>query len=920
MPTPEDEARKNIDELLVAAGWSVQDYKQRNLGASLGVAVRYFQLPPDEADYLLFVDRKPVGIIEAKPLGHTLSGVSEQSEKYLRLIPKHLPNVEKLPPFHYESTGVETFFRDLRDPNSRSRRVFGFHKPETLRDWFEEQDTLRARLQKLPPLDKGSLWDCQHIAINNLEKSFAQSRPRALIQMATGSGKTFTAVSFVYRLIKFAGAKRVLFLVDRNNLGRQTKREFENYETPDDGRKFTQIYNIQHLQSNAIDEPSKVVITTIQRLYSMLRGQEVFEEEIEEDSLFEKPPTEMRPVDVEYNTKIPIEMFDFVITDECHRSIYNVWRQVLEYFDATIIGLTATPSKHTLGFFNQNLVTQYDHQRAVADGVNVQYQVFRIKTKITAGGSKVEAGEFIDKRDKMTRKERIEKMEKELEYDSAELDRSVVAPDQIRTIVQAFKDNLPAIFPNRQYAPKTLIFAKDDSHAEDIVHIAREVFGQGNEFCKKITYRTTGEKPEDILASFRNSFNPRIAVTVDMVATGTDIRPLECLVFMRDVKSQIYFEQMKGRGTRTISRTDLNAVTPDAFSKSHFVIVDAVGVCESDKTETRPLDRAKKGVTFEQLLNNVVNGAEDEDTLSSLAARIARFAKEIVKESDLKEIEKAAGDISLKVVINNLLDAVDPDKQIEKAKEEFKTDNPSQEQITKATKELTKVARSPFDRPEFRDTILRIKQRNEQIIDRLSKDEVLVADFDRQAKDRSEEIVTNFKKFIEEKKDEIVALQIIYNMPYSKQRLTFEEIKQLAEAIQTPPYQLSADLVWKAYEQLDRSKVKGAGPARILTDLVALVRFALGKDMLLMPFKELIDRRYGDWMSEQEKAGQIFTQEQREWLLMIKNHVASSLSISIDDLEYTPFNKKGGAIKLQKIFGDQANEIINQMNQVLMAL
>jgi type I restriction enzyme R subunit len=288
-----------------------------------------------------------------------------------------------------------------------------------------------------------------------------------------------------------------------------------------------------------------------------------------------------------------------------------------------------------------------------------------------------------------------------------------------------------------------------------------------------------------------------------------------------------------------------------------------------------------------------------------------------VNDKDLVEIKKAAGDIPLSKVINELLDAVDPDKQIEKAKQMFKTDTPSEDQVKKAMKELTKVARLPFDRPEFRDTILRIKQRNEQIIDRLSKDEVLLADFDRHARDRSEEIVTNFKKFIEEKKDEIIALQIIYNMPYNKQRLTFEETKELAEAIQMPPYQLSADLVWKAYEQLDRSRVKGAGPARILTDLIALVRFALGKDALLMPFKESIDKRFGDWIAGQERSGETFTQEQTEWLLMIKNHIAASLSISIEDLEYTPFDKKGGAIRLQKIFGKDALDVLEQLTTVL---
>ena len=425
-----------------------------------------------------------------------------------------------------ETTGIETFFRDMRDPYARSRRVYSFHRPETLVDWLSQDNSLRSRLvnmNKECPLIKEGLRDCQIEAITNLDDSFAVSRPRSLIQMATGSGKTFTAVSFVYRLIKYAGAKRILFLVDRITLGAQAHTAFQQYITPDDGRKFTELYNVQHLTTNTIDPVNKVVITTIQRLYSMLKGDEELDEEYEELSLFDKPPREtQKPLEVSYNPKIPIETFDFIITDECHRSIYNLWRQALEYFDSFIVGLTATPSKQTLGFFNKNLVMEYSHERAVADRVNVGYEVYRIRTKVTEEGSTVEAGNYVDKRDRLTRRKRWEQLEEELEYSSSQLDRTVVSEDQIRTVIRTFKDKLfTDIFPGRKEVPKTLVFAKDDSHAEDVVHIIREEFGQGNEFCKKITYRTTGEKPENLIKSFRNSFYPRIAVTVDMISYAT---------------------------------------------------------------------------------------------------------------------------------------------------------------------------------------------------------------------------------------------------------------------------------------------------------------------------------------------------------------------------------------------------------------
>ena len=915
---PEEKARQEIDQWLEKAGWNVQDYRQLNLGASPGVAVREFPLKSGSADYLLFADRRPVGVIEAKPQGTTLSGVAEQTIKYITKIEESLSQISTTPPFSYETTGVETYFRDLRDPESRSRRVFSFHLPKTLNDWLTEEDTLRDRLKGMPPLIKTGLRDCQTEAIENLEKSFADSKPKALIQMASGGGKTFTAVSFVYRLIKFAKARRVLFLVDRSNLGRQTKNEFQQYVTPDDGRKFTELYNIQHLTSNTLDPVSRVCVTTIQRLYSMLKGEPEFDPDLEEQSVFEIFPYGDTPKEVVFNPQIPIETFDFIVTDECHRSIYHLWRQVLEYFDAFIIGLTATPSKQTLGFFDQNLVMEYSHERAVADGVNVGYDVYRIQTEITKKGSKVEAGFFIDKRDKLTRKTRWEQLDNDLDYAPAQLDRDVVAPDQIRTIIKTFRDNLSTeIFPGRKEVPKTLIFAKDDSHAEDIVHIAREEFGKGNDFCKKITYKTTGDKPEDLIASFRNSYNPRIAVTVDMISTGTDIRPLECLIFMRDVKSRVYFEQMKGRGTRVISLTDFNAVTPDASNKTHFVIIDAVGVCENDKTDSRPLEK-KRGIPFDKLLHLVALGNRDEDILTSLAGRLSRLDREI-DEKDRKEIEDSSGGKSLKEVINNLLDAVDPDKKIEKAKEVFNTETPTDEQVKKATEELVKQACIPFDSATFRNTLITIKQKNEQIIDTVSKDRVILAGFDERAKEKARTIVDTFRRFIEENKDELTAIQLIYKKPYGQRHLTYEQIRQLAESIEKPPYNLTPDLVWQAYEQLEKSKVKGAGPQKLLTNIISLIRFTIGETEVLEPFSDTVEQRFTEWLAQQGGLGKRFTAEQMEWLKLIKDHIATSLSIGMDDFEYAPFYEKGGAVKVYQLFGQQLNGILDELNERLAA-
>ncbi|MEO0123726.1 MAG: type I restriction-modification enzyme R subunit C-terminal domain-containing protein [candidate division WOR-3 bacterium] len=915
---PEELAKQKIEKLLKDAGWIIQEMNNLNRDAGLGVAVKEFPLKTGFADYLLFINGKAAGIIEAKPEGTTLGGVDFQSDKYIAGFPENVPHHHLPLPFVYESTGTETFFRDLRDPEPCSRRVFAFHTPDGLNEFLSKETTLRARLRNLPPLITKGLRNCQVDAIQGLEQSLFDARPRALIQMASGAGKTFTAISAVYRLLKFADAKRILFLVDRRTLGKQTLQKFQEYETPDDGRKFTEIYNIQHLTTNTIDPVSRVCITTIQRLYSMLKGEPEFDAETEEESILNYAIVSTTPVEVSYNPKIPIETFDFIITDECHRSIYNLWRQVLEYFDAFIIGLTATPSKQTLGFFNQNLVTEYNHEHAVADGVNVGYEVYRIKTAITEQGSKIDAGYYVDKRDKLTRKVRWEMLEDDLEYDATQLDRSVVAKDQIRTIIRTFKEKLfTDIFPGRKEVPKTLIFAKDDSHAEDIVHIVREEFGKGNEFCKKITYKTTGEKPEDLIASFHNSYNPRIAVTVDMIATGTDIKPLECIIFMRDVKSRVYFEQMKGRGTRVINATDLMAVTPDALHKTHFVIIDAVGVCENDKTDSQPLER-KRYVAFDKLLIGIAMGVRDEDAISSLAGRLARMEHEI-DSKDSEKITQISGGNSLKDLSNRLLDAIDPDKQIEKAKEIFKTESPTDEQIAKASDILIDDACKPFNNPDLRNLLIEIKKKNEQIIDTISKDIVLLTGFDEKAKEAARTVIDTFKKFIEENKNELTALQIIYSKPHSKRFVTYDEIKQLAEAISKPPYFLTTEKLWLAYEQLEKSRVRGAGPQKLLTNIISLIRFAIGESNYLEPFTETVEQRFRTWLNEQEKLGRKFTPEQLDWLTMIKNHIATSLAITIDDFELAPFFEKGGPIKANQVFGKELNTILSELNEVLVA-
>lgn len=938
-PQPEREAREKIDALLAAAGWHVCDASIANIHAARGVAIREFPLPGHGfADYLLYVDGKAAGVIEAKKAGVTLTGVETQADKYTQGLPAGLPRWGNPLPFAYQSTGVETRFTNGLDPQPRSRPVFAFHKPDLLAEWLsyttpsplegegvrlaaQPASTFLACLQSMPPLREEGLWPAQIQAIQNLERSLRENRPRALIQMATGSGKTFTAISFIYRLIKFAGSRRVLFLVDRGNLADQTLREFQQYVSPYNNFKFTEEYIVQRLSSNTLDTTARVCISTIQRMYAMLKGREL-PEELEEESVDQLGGLFRQPEPIEYNPAIPIETFDIIVTDECHRSIYNLWAQVLEYFDAYLIGLTATPSKQTFGFFNQNLVMEYNHEMAVADGVNVNYDVYRIRTAITEQGSRVESGYSVQIMERDTRKKRWEQLDDDFSYDPNQLDRDVVAPDQIRTIVRTFRDKLfTEIFPGRQWVPKTLIFAKDDAHAENIVEIVREEFARGNDFAQKITYRTTGAKPKDLIQAFRSSPMPRIAVTVDMIATGTDIKPVEIVMFMRAVKSRAFFEQMKGRGVRVIKPDDLQSVTPDARAKDHFVIVDCVGVCEQDKTDSRPMEQ-KPTVSFEKLLQAVAFGNTEDDVLSSLAGRLARMEHRMSAEDD-RQIRAVSGGLGVKELSHRIIAALDPDRHIEQAKVDLGIapgmDAPIPEPALAAARHrVIQEAIQPFFEPKLRETLAAIKKKNEIVIDTVSADQVLEAGFSQDALGHAKGMVQSFEQFIAEHKDEITALQVLYSKPY-KQRLTFEAVKELAEKIEAPPYLWNESQLWNAYAALEKSRVKGAGGKRILTDLVSLVRFAMHQDNELIPFPERVNANFKAWLASQESRGKPFTAEQRRWLEMIRDHIAANLGIEPDDFEYAPFSQHGGLGKVHQLFGDKLSAMIEELNETLVA-
>ena len=910
----EQRARVLIDSQLAAAGWAVQDKGQVNLFAGTGVAVREVVMAPGHGrvDYLLYVDRHVVGVIEAKSEGTTLSGVEWQSAMYATGLPeshaKRAVTVGGRLPFVFEASGTETHFTNGYDPEPRARRLFSFPQPVTLarilRAAREDPDapTWRGKVQQMPELDTTSLRPAQIDAVTGLERSLAEQRfSRSLIQMATGAGKTYTAVTSAYRLLKHGSFGRVLFLVDRNNLADQTLAEFGNYRTPDDGRRFTELYGVDKLSSAGMLASSNVVISTIQRVHRVLSGDDA--PEYDDPALDGWVPD--APVSVTYNPAMPPETFDLVIVDEAHRSIYGVWRSVLEYFDAHVVGLTATPGKQTFAYFQQNLVSEYTYPQSVADRVNVDFDIYRIRTEKTEQGGTIEAGTTVPKVDRRTRKQRYETLEEDLDYTPSQLDRAVTARGQIRLVLETFRDRLyTEIFPGRSTVPKTLIFCKDDAHAEEVVTLVREVFGKGNDFAAKITY--AAKDPKGHLKAFRTSASLRVAVTVDMIATGTDVKPLECVFFMRDVRSAQYFEQMKGRGARTIEPADFQAVTPDAQVKTRFVIVDAVGVTEHDFVEP-PLNR-EKSVSLKQLLDRAGTLTITEAETATLASRLAALELQLTPD-ERTELDTVAG-TPLHHVIRGLIDAVDPDKQADAL-----AAHPGQDR-DQVIGDLIEHAIEPLAaNPELRARILELRQTHDRVID--EDGDTLVDAYGIVDPDHARSIVESWRAYLDEHRSEITAIQLLAEA--KTRAVPFASIKELADRIARPPHNWTIDMVWTAYEAVDAGRVKHNDRAR-LTDLVSLLRYTLGADDLLVPYADRVRERYAGWLLQQEQAGVTYSPVERWWTDRIADVIAASAGITDDDLDTAPFTERGGIDgAIRDLGGRRAVELLHKLNEELTA-
>ncbi|MFD7729686.1 DEAD/DEAH box helicase family protein [Kitasatospora phosalacinea] len=923
-PLNEVQAREEIDKLLAAAGWLVQDRDVVNPMAGRGVAVREFTLATGRADYVLYVDGSIVGVIEAKREGTHLASAVAQNDRYAGgVLKEHRLAVwrEDEPfAFRYATTGTETYFINHLDPDARSREVFAFHRPETIAAWMRRADehpdapTFRAALRGMPALQRNGLRPAQIEAITGLESSLAVDKPRALIQMATGAGKTYTAVSQTYRLLKHARARRVLFLVDRNNLGKQALDEFRKFTTPDDGRKFSDIYNVERLGAAGLQDSTSVVVCTIQKMYRLLTGEQLIDDdpadEANDDTAYEQSYAAERPVEVGYNPAVPLESFDLIIVDECHRSIYGLWRGVLEYFDAHLVGLTATPTLQTLGFFGRNLVSEYTYPQAVADGVNVDFDVVRMHTDLREnGGATIDEGTTVRIRDRKTRHQRYQELEDDFTYTTRQIGRSVVAVDEIRAVLTAYRDNWQSWFPGRKEVPKTLIFAVGEDHAEDVLAQAKEVFGRGDDFAKKITYksRQAGEDPDELIRSLRTSPRLRIAVTVDMIATGTDVKALECVIFLREVRSAVLFEQMKGRGARTIDATELREVTPDGderVRKDRFVLVDAVGVTDSPLVDARPLVPAgERQISLAKLLDKAGTKSISASEAEILAGRLARLNQQL-NDHERDQLIRAASGRTLSEIAGDIIRAVAPDRPEEVGEKQ-------------ARRELVQAIAPLTASPDLRKLIIEIRRDKDYVMDEttaVSVTEVRAVP----REERAREEVDRWSRLLAEQRDKVAAISIALSSPRSVGPTeAYAALKELADQIRRPDFAWTPQVLWTYYEDLGHATEQSGKQAGV-PDLISLIRYELGVDSELRPYRETVEERFEGWLLRQRQAGAEFTDKQLWWLEAIRDVVASDVGVAPADFRAEPFAGHGGGRGLALAFpGRDPHDLLNELNREL---
>ena len=862
--TPEEKARQKIDQWFTDAGWEVINRDEYE-PTSTAVAIREGLLKDNlEADYFLFISGKAVGVLEAKreETDAFSSIVCEQAALYAKSVPNIYQTYQKPLPFIFTSNGKELYFCDFREQDHYFKQIMTIPTPHELVKKLGINDYFAG----LPTLHKKGLRDCQYEAITELEKSFRSGQKRALMVLATGAGKTYTACLAAYRMLSYTPMRRVLFLVDRNNLGKQAEGEFGTFRLTENGEAFSTIFTVNRLRSSSIPSDSNVIISTIQRLFSFLKG-ETIEDNDEDD---ENEPAE--EVILPPNPDLPHDYFDMIIIDECHRSIYKNWRKVLEYFDtARLVGLTATPIPETMAFFNNNRIVNYTLEKSIVDGVNVDCRVYRIKTQVTETGGAILEGEKFKEETRYTGEVKTVSSKETKTYTNKELNRSIINPAQIKLILTTYRDvvytelfNDPQREPNMDYLPKTLIFALNEAHATNIVQIAKEVFGRTDDrFVQKITY-SAGDSNE-LIRQFRNDKDFRIAVTCTLVATGTDVKPLEVVMFMRDVESLPLYIQMKGRGVRAIGDEQLRNVTPNAFSKDCFYLVDAVGVTEHEMTIPTATDESTtKIITLKELLERISHGYFPDEYLKRLAATLARIYNK-ADDSQRKEFARLSHD-DMKELSARIYDALE------------KGTLPPFISTNESNNERKGLVSPLANHADARKYLLILAA---GFVNTLmpGEDTLISKGFSiEDAKNTTEA----FEEFCRENADEIEALRIIYNN--EGEPITYSMLKELEHKLKMANNHFAPKQIWNSYAVLSPGKVKRSTTKEesdALTNIIQLVRFAFRQIERLDSVVTTSKQYFNLWLGQNQRE---ITDKQREVISRIVDYIASNGACTVRDI------------------------------------
>ena len=895
---PEEKARVIIDRMFEEAGWKVVD-RDKYVPNMTAVAIREgLMVGNREADYLLFLNGKAVGVLEAKRIETDINSdiVQEQARLYTRSCPKWcqawFPNIPL--PLAYVANSRDLMFYDTRKSNSEFEYCKKIHTPKEVKKLLGLEDDYVG----LPMLNPKGLRACQYEAITELEKSYRNGENRALMVLATGAGKTYTACLAAYRMLAFTPMKRILFLVDRNNLGKQAETEFGTFRLTENGDPFNTIFTVNRLKSSSVPTDSNVVISTIQRLFSLLKGDEITDNDEDDEEIEDKE------IMLPENPNLPSDFFDMIIIDECHRSIYGNWQKVLNYFSkAKLIGLTATPVPETKAFFNNNIIVNYTLETSIIDGVNVDCRVYRIKTQATETGGAILEGEKVKRETCYTGQVETVNNQETKNYTREELNRSIVNPAQIKLILETYRDAVytemftdPQREANMDYLPKTLIFALNENHATNIVQIAREVFGHNdNRFVQKITY-SAGDSNE-LIRQFRNDKDFRIAVTCTLVATGTDIKPLEVVMFMRDVASEPLYIQMKGRGVRTIGDEQLRNVTPNAYSKDCFYLVDAVGVTEHEKSITTPSDGATtKLMSLKELLEKITHGNVSDDYLRLLASRLSRISHKCEEKDREKFISLAH--ISMMDIADNIFDALEQGFL------------PEYINVNEPNTDRKALVCNIANYPDAREFLLIL---NAGFIETLmpGEDTLISKGF---SQEEAQTTTSAFEAYCEEHKDEIEALRIIYNN--QGEPLTYTMLKDLENKLKFASSKFNTSLLWNSYAIINPQMVKHSSTKEekeALTNIIQLVRYAFHQIERLESLYPSASQRFNLWCGQNQRP---LTEEQIGVMQQVFSYIASNGYCTVTEIKD---NDKTQAAQLIRVFGGKniADEALSSLSQFI---